>query len=201
MDTYEKIVKQFNSTNDERFWMAAIASMVAGGILVGRNYANIIDLPMNALVNSLFKLVEKARLNIQAGARDADDVLNGFVKEFYGKFVVVRAIDGTIQATHGDRGTIDESVTKTQVMGRVEHNVEPGKEIFYIEEQTLKSFCSAMSFGYTDFKKQLESRYMVTYTRKDLLAKTKGPQMRVNTMKIVRPASTLFNSEDPVSVA
>ena len=55
----------------------------------------------------------------------------------------------------------------------------------------LKAYCSSMSFGYADFRKQLEKRYRVDYIKKDMLSKTKGPQMRVNTMKISRPESDL----------
>jgi hypothetical protein len=43
-----------------------------------------------------------------------------------------------------------------------------------------------MSFGYADFKRQMEAAYMVSYSKKDLMSKTKGPQMRVNAMKISR---------------
>ena len=47
-----------------------------------------------------------------------------------------------------------------------------------------------MSFGYSDFKKQLEAMYNISYLKKDLMSKTKGPQMRVNAMKISRRIST-----------
>jgi hypothetical protein len=47
-----------------------------------------------------------------------------------------------------------------------------------------------MSFGYTDFKKQLEAhpQMRVSYiARKDLMGKTTGPAMRVTAIKITRP--------------
>ena len=50
----------------------------------------------------------------------------------------------------------------------------------------MKQYCSSMSFGYTDFKRQMEDNYTVSYMKKDLMSKTKGPQMRVNAMKISR---------------
>ena len=72
-------------------------------------------------------------------------------------------------------------------MGRVEHGVVPDHIDYYIEERLLKSFCSSMSFGYSDFKRQLEALFMVTYLpKKDMMAKTKGPQMRVPVIKITR---------------
>jgi hypothetical protein len=44
-----------------------------------------------------------------------------------------------------------------------------------------------MSFGYADFKRQLEAMYRTTYMRKDMMSRTKGPPMRVNVMRINRP--------------
>jgi hypothetical protein len=44
-----------------------------------------------------------------------------------------------------------------------------------------------MSFGYADFKRQLESMFAVSHMqKKDLMAKTKGPQMRVSVLKVTR---------------
>lgn len=198
---YEKLTADFKAVGDERFWMAAISSMVAGGLLAGSKYAGIINLPMEHLVEELRSLVDKARILIRSNVRDADDVLNAYIREFYGKLVIVRAIAGSVQTTHGERGVVDESITKSEVRGRVEHDLVPGKEVLYLEEHTLRAFCSSMSFGYSDFKRQLEARYVVSYTRKDLLSKTRGPQMRVNVIKIERPESTAANSEDQVPVA
>jgi fibronectin type 3 domain-containing protein len=72
-------------------------------------------------------------------------------------------------------------------MGRVEHGFTPGHVDYFIEERLLKSYCSSMSFGFADFKRQLEKMFTVTYmARKDMTAKTKGPQMRVAVIKISR---------------
>ena len=128
--------------------------------------------------------------------RTADDVLNAYIREFYGKFINVRVIDGAMEATFGEQGVVDESITRTQIAGRVERGVTPGYIDFFIEEQLLKAYCSGMSFGYSDFRKQLENLYRVNYVKKDMLSKTKGPQMRVNTIKISRPESTLLDKED-----
>ena len=49
-----------------------------------------------------------------------------------------------------------------------------------------------MSYGYADMRKELEKSYRVDYVKKDMLAKTKGPQMRVNAIKISRPESELL---------
>jgi hypothetical protein len=57
-----------------------------------------------------------------------------------------------------------------------------------------------MSFGYADFKAQLEAMWPgnVHYTKKDMLSRTNGPGMRVNVMHITRRKEALH--ENTVSV-
>jgi hypothetical protein len=67
----------------------------------------------------------------------------------------------------------------------VEHGlITPGYREFFIEEQLMKKHCVSMSFGYDEFKVQMETLFRVSYTKKDMLARTNGPSMRVNTMHI-----------------
>jgi hypothetical protein len=68
----------------------------------------------------------------------------------------------------------------------VEHELTNGFIDYYIEEQLLKAYCASMSFGYSSFKRGLEDLFVVEYMKKDMMAKTKGPQMRVQVMKIRR---------------
>ena len=149
---------------------------------------------MEGITNVLKGMVISAKSMVKDNVRTAEDVLNSYTREYYGKMVVVKAIEGALAASIGENGVIDQSITRSEIFGRVEHNITPGHVDYYIEEQLLKKYCSSMSFGYTDFKKQLESMYNVSYLKKDLMSKTKGPQMRVNAMKISRRVS---NDEDP----
>ena len=177
---------EFRASNDERFWMAGIGTIIAAGIIMNTKHAGIAEFPMDAIINALHKRIEYMRANIKGNKRTAEDVLNGFIREFWGKFVVVNF--GEKAASYmGDGSAIDRSTTKSSVMGRVENGVTTGCKDFYIEERLLRSFCSSMSFGYADFKKQMERQYLVSYVpKKDLMAKTNGPQMRVAVMKISR---------------
>lgn len=192
---YQRIRAEFKMTNDERYWHAGVACCVAGCILAGSKYSNVVDLPVQQIIISLKVIVEKARVTVRSNVRTAEDILNAYISEFYGKFIVVRVIDGAIQATFGESGTVDESITRTNISGRVERNVTPGYINFFIEERMLKSYCSSMSFGYADFRKQMERQHRVEYIKKDMLSKTKGPQMRVNTIKISRPESPLLETD------
>jgi hypothetical protein len=140
--------------------------------------------------------VEKLRKVIKSNFRSAEDVLNAYIRENYGKFVVVKSIDNSLAASFGDSGVIDQSITRSEIFGRVEHNVTPGYVDFFIEESLLKQYCSSMSFGYADFKVQMEAACHISYMKKDLMSKTKGPQMRVNAMKISRK----IDDEEQLSV-
>jgi len=180
--------KDFAATNDERFWMAGIGACMAVGIVMNSAHAGVVDFPLEAILSYFKKTVGYMRSNIKSSSRSAEDILNSFTREFYGNFIVVKfGASGGILAEMGNGGAIDASTTRSHVMGRVEHGVVPDHIDYYIEERLLKSFCSSMSFGYSDFKRQLEALFMVTYLpKKDMMAKTKGPQMRVPVIKITR---------------
>lgn len=196
VDTLHKIVsevvtrmyREYKATNDERFWMAGIGATVAACILLGSEYAGIISIPVQPIIDEYRRVLNYMRTAIKTGSRSAEDVLNKFTQEFYGNFIVVKfSYSDGVLAELGNGGAIDASTTRSKVMGRVEHGVVVGFTDYFIEERLLKSFCSTMSFGYADFKFQLESQFAVSYvSKKDMMAKTKGPQMRVPVMKISR---------------
>lgn len=191
---YVKIRNDFRMSNEERYWHAGVTCKIAGCILAGPNYANVANIPIQPIIDRVKILIEKARLLVRANVRTAEDVLNSYIREFYGKFINIRAIDGkVIEASYGDKGVVDESLTRSEIWGRVERNITPGFVNFYIEESLLKKYCSSMSFGYTDLRVQLEKLYRVDYVKKDMLSKTKGPQMRVNAIKISRPETDIID--------
>jgi hypothetical protein len=194
-----KVRKEFGFIDDERFWIAGCTCLVAGAMLAAK--AGIAKFPMEGIVGVLKNMVNNAKSMVRDNVRSAEDVLNAYTREFYGKMVVVKALEGTLAASLGEDGVIDHSITRSEIFGRVEHNVTPGHIDYYIEEQLLKKYCSSMSFGYSDFKKQLESLYNITYLKKDLMSKTKGPQMRVNAMKISRRVTADEESISSLSLA
>jgi hypothetical protein len=74
----------------------------------------------------------------------------------------------------------------------VEHGVSPGTVDFYIEERLLRAFCSNMSFSYATFKTEIAQTFSVyAAPKKDMLAKTDGPPMRVLALKLTANANTL----------
>ena len=128
---------------------------------------------------------------MKVSARTAEDVLNAFTRDNYGSFVVIKPGHGGLMAELGSGGQIDQSITRNKVLGRVEHELKNGVIDYFIEEQVLKSYCASMSFGYTSLKRGLEDMFSVEYMKKDMMAKTKGPQMRVQVMKIRRKVGDL----------
>ena len=120
--------------------------------------------------------------------RTAEDVLNAYIQEYQGKFVVVKFGEKAgVLAAFSDGSIVGKNTTRAEVMGRVEHGATIGNIDLYIEERLLRAYCSAMSFSYNTFKEQLSRSFRLSYVqRKDLLAKTDGPPMRVRALQITR---------------
>ena len=182
-----KLKKDFKMVDDERFWLAGCTATVTGAILVGSNYANIIDLPIEGIIAGLRKMVVDQRAQMRSSVRTAEDVLSDYTTAFYGNLIVMSAAN-PLGIRFGDDSLVEKNTLRTNVAGRVEHDVVPGFTDFYIEETQLKGHCAAMGFGYADFKKDMETLFRVQYLRRfDLLRKTNGPPMRVNCIKISQP--------------
>ena len=180
---------EFKATNDERFWMAGIGAAVVANITFKQ--AGIVEIPMRPILDVFKKAINGMRVNMKISARSAEDVLNAFTRDNYGNFVVIKPSKGGLMAELGSGGQIDMSITRNKVMGRVEHELSPGFIDYFVEEQVFKAYCASMSFGYTSFKRGLEDKFVVEYIKKDMMARTKGPPMRVQVMKIRRRAEEL----------
>lgn len=198
-------------SDEERYWHAACTSTVAAGVLLGSKYSGILDVPVRSVVDALRELVEKARVNHKHSARNAEDVLNTYTRDHYGKFVIVRRDElGQAQTDLGLDAATKHS-TRNTVMGRIELNGPLGVVEYFIEEQLLRQHCAACSFGYADFQRQMsagearmqriDAKYKVKFgVRKNLLANTDGPALRVNCMHVVVPQA-LVNEDGSVPVA
>ena len=198
--TVQQMYTEFKAPNDERFWMAGCACAVAAGILMNSKHTGIVDIPMQEIIESLRRHIDSMRINIKGGKRTAEDVLNGFIQEYQGRFVVVKYGEKAGPLAHfHDGSVVSKNTTRAEVMGRVEHGVTAGCVDFFIEERLFKAYCSNMSFSYSNLKKQLEAQFTVSYvTKKDMMSKTEAPPMRVSAMKISRKIS---DHEEAVSSA
>jgi len=112
------------------------------------------------------------------------------ISENFGKLLVIRrhSQSNALMAEFGMGREADESITRSSISGRVEHNLTPGYCDFFIEEQMMKAHCAAHSFGYAAFCKKLAetNNIMVEFLKKDMTAKTKAPPMRVQAIKVRR---------------
>ena len=156
--------------------------------MMNSQHAQVADIPMNEMLEVRREVLHNMRASIKGNKRSADDILNSYVQENQGKFVVVRYGEAAgLSAAFSDGTLVGKNTTKAEVMGRVEHGVVMGQIDFYIEERLLRSYCSNMSFSYNTFKQQLSETFSVSHVqRKDMLAKTDGPPMRVPAVKISR---------------
>ena len=183
--THKHLKKVLNFDDDERYWHAGCTVIVAAAVLLRRDYANIIDVEVQKVIDALRVIIEKARGIIRGSVRTAEDVLNAYTGDNYGSFIIIKKAEGRLMAAWGDGEAVDKSLTRSKVLGRVEHGtLADGFREYYIEEQLLRKHCVSMSFSYDDFKKQMEKMFRVKYSKKDMLGKTNGPSMRVNAMHI-----------------
>jgi hypothetical protein len=191
-ETVQRMYKVFNATNDERFWMAGIGCAVTAGVLWSQKYIGIIDLPIKEILGAYKDVVAFMRKSMRNNARTAEHVLNSFISENFGKLLVVRrhAQSNALMTEFGMGREADESITRSSISGRVEHNITPGYCDFFIEEQMMKAHCAAHSFGYAAFCKKLAetNNIVVEFVKKDMTAKTKAPPMRVQAIKVRRRA-------------
>jgi len=203
---HERLRSALGFADEERYWHAGCTSTVTAAILLGGKYANILEVPVAAVMDALKDLVANARMSHKKSLRTAEDVLNAYTREFYGKFVVLRFDTmGQLIADLG-KDVQGKTSTKNTVMGRIEHGTHsPNFVEYFIEEPLLRRHCASMSFGYADFKRQIEDmqraphNFKVQYVRKDMLSKTDGPSMRVKAMQISIPKE-LFDGDGTVSV-
>lgn len=143
---------------------------------------------MREMIEAFRRVLTIVRNSIKGNKRSADDILNSFIQEHQGKFVVVRFGESAGVLSHFKDGSIvGKNTTRSEVMGRVEHGVTEGCIDFYIEERLLRTHCSGRSFSYDNFKKQIQEIHTISYLpKKDMMAKTDGPPMRVAVMKITK---------------
>lgn len=194
-----KLFTDYHATNDERFWIAGCAAVLTGATLCGSKFANVYDFDVKALHASLYKDVLRGRDALRKTKRSAEDVLNAYIRDYYGNLVVIEPSNGTLLASLGNGSEVDKSITRSRVLGRVEKEVAPSYTDFYVEEKMMKRHCASLSFGYDSFVDELaksgSSGLLVERVYKNMLSGTRGPQMRVQALRIRRPTAEVLALE------
>jgi Domain of unknown function (DUF927) len=193
-ETYAEVFDKFDATGDERFWIAGCASVIAGLRLVSSKYAGIVDLPIGKIATFLYNTIVHMRSESRKMRRTAEDILNEFTKKHFGKLVFVNGRMAKLAGVD-----IAETFDRRDVCGRVEKGAVDGWLDYWIEERELKAFCSSMSYGYSEFKKDISrnnSCVVVGFKTKDLLANTKGPSLAVKCIHLkqsIQDSPDIFN--------
>lgn len=177
-----------SAIDEERFWSSGVGSNVAGFILAGPKYANIVDVPWEPIMEFWLRdVVSPSRAIISANQSHAMDILNAYIRDNNPNFVQVEG-SVVMQNLTGQNFAINPNSDRRQIRGRVERNVNPGYEDLYIEAKMLKMHCATLNRGYTAFLKELSTVAVVKeLSRKDLTAGTKGPALRVPVVVVTRP--------------
>lgn len=206
LETHERLREYMQFTDEERYWHAGCTSDVTAAILLGPKYSNILAVPVQGVMEALKTLVSNARQIYSRARRSADDILNTYTREFYGKFIVIRRGENDKLVTEWNMSAEGKTSTRNTVLGRIEHGTShPDYIEYFIEEQLLRKHCASMSFGYADFKSKMTAsqkagNYEVRFgVKKDMLARTDGPSLRVTCMHL-RVRKEKVDGEGQISV-
>lgn len=182
-ETVPHIYEELGAAGDERFWVAGVACAVCA--IIGFRKAGLVNVPVKPIIDVFLKNIELARSAIKGFKMTAEDVLNAYIRENFGRFVIINyGVKAHVLAAE-DGFSADQASTRTEVMGRIEQGNVPGFVDFFIEERLIKTYCSLHSFGYAALKKDLGAKFFVQQvSRKDMTAKTSSVPMRVNALKI-----------------
>jgi len=109
--------------------------------------------------------------------------LNEFTKRNFGKLVTV---NGAVARISGIE--VAEILDRRDLCGRVEKTQTGAWIDYYIEEKEMRAFCSSLSYGYSEFKRDLGKVHKVKFVTKNLLYGTKGPSMSVKCIYVTLPS-------------
>jgi Domain of unknown function (DUF927) len=172
----------------ERYWTSGCGAIIAGCILAGPKYANVCNIKVLPVFKFLESLVLDARRIIDSNQQNAEDVINAYTREFHGQFVKVGNAPNA-PVLFADGRTVRPDSARGRIAGRVEEGIMQGWVDYYIEVSMLKRYCALRNWSYMELERQLGKTATVSTVRKDLLAKTGGPALRVLCLRISRPIS------------
>jgi hypothetical protein len=194
VDCIAKVRKLMKSPDHERFYTAGVGADLAGLILAGPDHANIFNFDTKSIFKFAYaQWIFNARALMTSNVQTAEDLLAAYVKKFHGKFVTLENGKGAM-AMFQDNRNVTKQTTRGRVAGRIERDIRPGFNDFFIEIMTFKQYCGSRNKSYKSVVEDLKKTMIVTESRRDLLAKTGGPEMRVNCLHI----STLIADEDRI---
>ena len=165
----------------ERFWTSGVGALLAAATLCGPKYANIFPFETLPLSKEYARWVGAARTLIGNNIRDAVDLLNAYTREFHGQFIKFDRKDkekgGMALFSNGE--SPNSMSARGRIAGRVEYNINKGWIDYYIDVSTMKRYVSERNISYEGFKKELMASdgLVVKEKRKDLLARTSGPEL------------------------
>lgn len=181
----EKWRKKHVAQDAERFWTSGCCACIAGMILCGPKYANIFTFNSQAIAAVYAQMLNTARKIINSNQQSAEDILNAYTREFHGQFVKLGPAQNGMPI-FGDGRQISKDSAKGRIAGRVEYDITPGWVDYYIEVNMLKRYCATRNWSYLELQRQLSDTMIAVETRKDILARTNGPSMRVLCLKVSR---------------
>ena len=187
--------RQFSAaSDDERVWTSSIAADMATTILLNSKHADIIDIPVSPIRDFWMGIVTTQRDIIRDNVSTAIDLIHRYIADNNGSFVKVKS--GLVTQALMDFGKLSPDSPKGAIRGRVEYNTATDTAMFFVEEKLLRVHCAAAGVGFTPFLAELGTQAaVVPGMRKDLLAGTNGPSMRVKCVQITQPLTAVHDDD------
>jgi hypothetical protein len=176
--------KEACAPDDERFWTSSIGADLAACILLSKENAGIVDIPVSGIQAFWLEVVSKQRKMMANNKTTALDLLHRYVADNSGGFIKTHS--GVITQALSGFGKLQADSAKGAVRGRVETDDVLESVSFYVEEKLMRIHCGLAGVSYTSFLAELGTQAGVTTVRKDLLAGTNGPTMRLKCLKVVQ---------------
>lgn len=161
------------ANTEERFWVYGLACMLAGAEMFGKGYANIMNLPLQALATRAMQVLVEARAGTTGNVATAEDVFGKYMEQNYSKMLVVTKDPS--DPSHSIRLAMGMNPAKVNqpradLAGRIERGVVPGMVHIYIPKEKWLAHCR--SCGYPAKTFAMQSGYKVRERRKELWADT-----------------------------
>ena len=160
------------------------------------------NLPLDRLLPEFLGAIEYMRKAIKSNARSASGVIDQYIQENYGQFLILRKTTEGIAKAFGDTDlVIDKSLARNSIKGRVENDFMPGLAQIFIEAKAIRKYANDAGFGWESFVKKLSddklNRSVAVVRNKTMSANTEAPPFRVDALVITRDRSDVDGLAPP----
>jgi hypothetical protein len=146
LDLQERIDREGNLVQKNRFWSALMSRTLAGAILAKR--AGLIDFNIEALYRwTIDVLLAQNKTSVMGMHADYNSIMNDFFLENYRSILRIKSTTDS----RGGEAVVPESGMHSKLVARYEYDVG----LFFVSTKALREWCVPQQINYEDLVKQL----------------------------------------------